>query len=792
MLALSPTAMALVGAILALWLTGAVWAVHSGLKMRQMGAHARGQADRLASLLHSAPAIPVLIRTDGRIEAPDRLGSWLGLDRPPGFLSELTAPTGGLRPEDAELLARDVAAAQRAGKSFTRAVRSVGSERSLLVKGASTGPGLAVPGSVILWIFDATESQSEIGALQQERLQLRTALETLSGLIEAAPMPMWHRTLDQRLTLVNTAYVLAVDAQLAEQVIAEGIELVEALEGQTPKMAASAAAASGKPLVRLVPATIDGERRVMRVIDIPLGEAGIAGFAIDMHELDQARAETRRLAEAQRDLLDRLSAGVAQFGADRSLRFWNQPFISLFALQPEHLADAPEFERVLDRMREAGRVPENRDFPAWRAERRDWFLSPDAREENWLLADGTHLRVFAQPLPDGGLLTIFEDRTEQVQLSSARDTLLRVRTATFDNLFEAIGVFSSDGRLHLWNSRFRRIWDVDEALLAAHPRIDELMQKVASRLIKPQQASLVRELVRAATVERRQRGGRVGFVDGRIFDFAAIPLPDGNALFTMLDVTDSRRVEQVLRDRNEALEETDKLKTAFLSTMSYELRTPLTSIAGFAEMMQAGYAGELPSAARDYVDAIMQSTARLQVLIDNVLDLTQGEAGNLPLEKKPLDLAEIARASIGRIRGDAEAKGIDLAIDLKPSLGRTTGDARRIGQALDRLLENAVRYAPPGGRVLLHGDGTDRTARLVVSDNGPGMDAKAQARAFDRFSRTGQAQRGEALGLGLPLARQMVEAHGGALKLISEVGQGTVVTMELPRGELPRGELPRA
>src|SRR3546814_4433424 len=122
-----------------------------------------------------------------------------------------------------------------------------------------------------------------------------------------------------------------------------------------------------------------------------------------------------------------------------------------------------------------------------------------------------HLRIFAQPLPDGGLLLIFEDRTEQVQLSSARDTLLRVRTATFDNLFEAVGVFASDGRLHLWNNRFRKIWGFEEEMLAGHPRVDQLMERAAHKLSKPQQVSAIRELDRAATVERKQRGGRVAF-----------------------------------------------------------------------------------------------------------------------------------------------------------------------------------------------------------------------------------------------------------------------------------------
>lgn len=782
MTSLTPFATVILGVVLAGWLAVSLWALTTGRRMRREGRQAQGKFDRLTSLLASAPAAPIIIHTDGRIEAADRLAKWLGKERVPAFVSELTSADGGLEPDDAAALAEEIAATQRAGRSFALPVRGEGSSRLLLVRGAPAGPVLGESGSVTLWIFDATDSQSEIQALKGRVEQLRDALEALAGLVEAAPFPMWHRTPDMRLSLVNAAYVHAVDGESAGEVIASGTELVEAVGGLTPEAAAQQALNESRPVERMVPATIDGERRTMRVVDVPLGEAGVAGFAMDQNELEQARIEHGRLEAAQRDLLDRLSAGVARFGPDRTLRFWNQPFMSLFGLDQEHLADLPVFERVLDRMRETRRLPEHRDFPAWRAERRDWFLSPDPREENWLLADGTHLRVYAQPLPDGGLLLIFEDRTEQVQLSSARDTLLRVRTATFDNLFESIGVFSSDGRLSLWNSRFRTIWDISDDLLARHPRIDELLRAVQSRLAKPQQANLVRELVRTATVERKQRVGHVGFADGRIFEFAAIPLPDGNALFTMLDVTDSRRVEQVLRDRNDALEQADKVKTAFVTNMSYELRTPLTTIAGFAEMMSAGYAGDLSDSAKDYVDGILQSTKRLAMLIDNVLDLTQGEAGTLPIDRRSVDLAQLARESLERVRADATAKGIELVLSLHDTLGTVQGDSRRIGQALDHLLENAVCYSGKGSRVLLHGDGGSDSARLVVSDNGPGISTQRQATIFDAAARAEQARSGEKAGIGLPLAKQLAEAHGGSLQLVSEPGQGTMAVIELPRG----------
>ena len=144
--------------------------------------------------------------------------------------------------------------------------------------------------------------------------------------------------------------------------------------------------------------------------------------------------------------------------ASGSWRFFNQPFAIMAQLEPEWLSERPEFDRVLERMRENGRLPEVRDFPAWKAERRGWFTSPEETiEEDWMLANGDHLRILGQPLPDGGLRLIFEDRTEQVRLASARDTLLRVRAATFDNLFEVISVFASDGRLYLWNRRFSEV-----------------------------------------------------------------------------------------------------------------------------------------------------------------------------------------------------------------------------------------------------------------------------------------------------------------------------------------------
>ena len=545
MLTLTNTVAVLIGVFLAVWLGLAVWAVWSGLKLRRMAAFSTDQADRLASLLESAPALPLMVKNDGRIEAPERLADWLGLAKLPNFLSDLSSPGAGLSDDDAIALVRDVAAVQKTGRSFSRALRAKGSSRTLLVRGAPATTRLAASGAVILWWFDATESQAEIGRLGEEVARLGLAFNRLSGLIEASPVPMWYRSTDMKLALVNSAYVRAVEGDSAEDVIARGLELVDAGNEINPLATALKAMERGEVESNIAPVTVAGDRRAMRLVDVPLGEAGVAGYAIDVEDVERAGAAFRRFAATQRDTLDRLSAGVAQFGPDRALIFCNQPFERQFALKPEWVAERPDFDRLLDRMREAERVPETRDFPGWKAERRLWFTAADgAIEENWIISGGQHLRLVAQPLPDGGLLLIFEDRTEQAQLASARDTLLRVRTATFDTLFEAIGVFEADGRLHLWNTKFRDVWGFDEAFFAGHPHVDALAEAAAAKLAASGRATVIREAVRSATIERKQKVGRLAMKDGRHFEFAAVPLPDGNALLALLDITDSRKVER--------------------------------------------------------------------------------------------------------------------------------------------------------------------------------------------------------------------------------------------------------
>ena len=770
--------------IAGLWLAiAAALLVLAGRRMREANSVVAA-ATSMASLLEVAPSRPVLVRPDGSIEADERLLRELSVGSPVRNWADLSNEANGLLEDDVSDLRNAVQAAALSGTPIERQVRSVGSNRIFEVRGGPAPPPEPA-GTILLWFSDTSSAEAERSKLALRIRQTEAALDSLTHLIEAAPFPMWYRGPDLQLGLVNRAFVEAVEARDAADVISRSTELIDASGPGSARAAAESALESGKFFSQMQPATIRGERRMMRIVNVPLPTGAVAGFAIDVQEQEEARAELSRHVQSQRDLADRMTAGTVQFDADRNVSFFNQPFAVMAQLDPEWLAEGPEFDRVLERMRERNRLPEVRDFPVWKAERREWFTSPqEVIEEDWILADGDHLRMVAQPLPDGGLRMFLEDRTEQVRLASARDTLLRVRAATFDNLFEAISVFASDGRLYLWNRRFRDVWDLEEERLTEHPRVDELVPAMARKLVNPTAAAQIREMVRHTTNERQPANGRISLTDGRHFEFAAVPLPDGNALFTMVDVTDSTRIQEALRERATALEQADRIKTDFVANVSYELRTPLTSIGGFAEMLAGGYAGKLAPAAADYVDAILEAVARLSKLIDDVLALTQGEASVTPMERERIDLAGLCRMAIEAMQGRAAEKDQKVEVDLAPSAGFVFGDVRLLRESIEHVLDNAIAYTDRKGRIRVEASGDEESALVRITDNGIGISKQDLPRVFKRFDRINEAGvRGEAaLGLGLPLTRQFVEAHGGTVELESKKGKGTVVTLIIPRG----------
>jgi signal transduction histidine kinase len=298
--------------------------------------------------------------------------------------------------------------------------------------------------------------------------------------------------------------------------------------------------------------------------------------------------------------------------------------------------------------------------------------------------------------------------------------------------------------------------------------------------------------VASAAPERHREWGEIERSDGVILSLSLAPLPDGATVVSFADVTDRFRIEAALRDRNVALEASDKLKSEFVKRVSYEFRTPLNSILGFAEMMKAGTPGALNPRQGEYMDAIVKASSTLRDLINDILDLSQIESGTMELELQKLDLHTLLSGMAQHTKEWTARLGLTLTLECREDAGQFVADARRLRQVVFNLLSNAFKYTPRGGTVTLGGaiDGED--VRLFVADTGSGIAPEMLATAFERFSAKGAATARGGAGLGLALVNRFVELHGGWVELESKVGAGTRVTCHLPRNPQSRREEPGA
>lgn len=259
---------------------------------------------------------------------------------------------------------------------------------------------------------------------------------------------------------------------------------------------------------------------------------------------------------------------------------------------------------------------------------------------------------------------------------------------------------------------------------------------------------------------------------GRVFRGYTAPVTRRNGtvvwrIWTLREVTADRHLE--------------RLRDTFVDAVSHELRTPLTSISGFLEMLGDEEA-ELSPSSRSYLQVIRRGTTRLQRIVEDLLLVAQIEANRLRLERGPADLAELAAAAVEDALPAAAEKGIELSLDVKSSLP-LEADAARLRQVLDSLVSNALKFTQNGGAVTLSASNGDGPLRVEVVDTGIGVPQDELGQLFSRFYRASNATRRAipGAGLGLVIARAIVEAHGGTISLDPREDEGTRVTVTLPR-----------
>jgi len=609
----------------------------------------------------------------------------------------------------------------------------------------------------LIWVTDISDREAALA----EGIQRAAERDRLAAALDTIPMPLWWRDASLAVTGGNGRFRQQPGLDAIARPLAE-----LAVSTRMPQSSLrSSGGETGGP---------------QELVEIPLPAGGTLGFTRDRAEIEQARNEIARLGLAHREVLETVTTAIAIFGPDARLLFFNSAYERLWQLDREFLDSEPALSEILDLLREQRALPEYADFRHFKAEQAALFTDLRAPfEELMHLPDERTVRQVVSRHPFGGLTFTYENVTDRLALERSYNTLAEVQRETLDNLSEGLAVFSSDGRLTLWNPAFAEMWLLQPGDLVNRPHIATLVEKMRAFYAEADwdgtKAQIIDRVISytsyAGTLDRR---------DGLVLEINTIPLPDGNVLLSYLDVSDSTRVRKALRDRNDALETAGRLKSEFIANVSYELRTPLNAVIGFADILSNQYFGTLNARQLEYSHGIFESSQRLMSLINDILDIASVEAGQLTLDRSPVDVHAMLAGVLTLSRERAKHLQLNLNFDCPHDIGVVTLDEARIRQALFNLLSNAIKFTPPGGTITLGARRIGPEVALSVSDTGIGIASEMQAKVFESFERGQTDGRQVGAGLGLTLVQSFVEMHGGRVELDSSISGGTCVTCWLP------------
>ncbi len=640
--------------------------------------------------------------------------------------------------------------------------------------------GRAAGGRAVLRLKDISGYKLELSTILEHHTTLARDVRSSRALLNTLPMPVWLRGTDGRITWVNTAYATAVDAHSDTEVIERQIELLESRQ----RKAVAKSIASGESYKARVHLVAGGERKPHDIVVLPLEDV-TAGAAIDVTEIETVQGELERQIAAYDRTLDRVETAVAIFNREQQLVFFNDAYAKLWQLDPAWLATKPSDSTVLDRLREQGKLPPVVNYRDWKASVLACYQTGAALEDGWHLTDGRILHVMAEQRPDGGVTYLFADQTERIALESRYNALIDVQRETLDGLKEGVAVFGTDGRLKLYNAAFANIWRVAPRKLGEFPHVDEVIAQASALHNEPETWTRIVRAVTAFLDEREAFDGQMRRNDQSVIDYALMPLPDGATLLTFADVTAAKSAERALVERNEALVAADRLKTQFIGHISYELRTPLTNIIGFTELMASPFMGDLNDKQREYVADIMSSSKTLLAIIDDILDLATIDAGSLELKLAPVGVRTVIDAAILGIRERAIRARLTIDIAVADDVSEFMADEARMRQVLYNLLSNAVGFSKANDTIELTCWRDAGSIAFSVQDRGVGIPKDQLPRVFQRFESRSQGSNHRGAGLGLSIVKSLIELHGGTIEIVSEEDRGTRVTVRLPERPMP-------
>jgi len=596
---------------------------------------------------------------------------------------------------------------------------------------------------IFITIEDATEKNKK---RQKEEVTYAQAVKEnriISNITNNIPMALWHRNSQGRIDYCNETYASALECSQAK-IKTENLELFSKNDINLHALSEQALANRQASTSRQH-AVIQGSRRFIEIGIHPISETfSTIGYALDISETDELSSKLSSTTSAYHEIFNTISIPIAVFDEHKNLHYYNTAYTKLFNFKDSFLDQNITFADILDDLRSRKKIPEHANFKEYKKKRAELFNNVIKPIEEFIdLPNEDTLRVRIAPYPLGGLIFVYENITDQLNLERGVNTLLAVQKETINHLYEALIVIEKNGKIQFLNNAMEKLFKVSNAKTLVNTPFKSWTSLFKDFFLDEKQHINWIEYLSTLFINRHPVNERLFLLNDLVVNWFYTPLPDGSHMLGFLNVSEEWNHERQLKAHSFNLEKKNILKQNYINQVTHELQKPLDNIIGFSNSLNQQLFGKLNEKQLNFCQLIETNIENVKFLIDDVLCLIGLDQYSLTITPQPFILQNMLDSLKDMIEPIFQENGIDFTITNKVPSTKVTGSEKHLKQALFALIKDLTVYTPASA-----------TIEIAIISHKTEQKAIVQISAPSHKQLTNNTQT-----LGNTIARRILDAH---------------------------------
>ena len=627
------------------------------------------------------------------------------------------------------------------------------------------------------YVFTVQETEKNDDTHQKSASKIDAS--ELDKILDFLPVYVWQKNRNLQVTYCNEAYAKALEAS-KDYVIANNVKLISA---SRRGVYVDQSLYSTKPKKNTEHVVINGSRRLLSIEETPFTKDGKStGVAIDITDKEEIETNFRNYQKHTEEVFNNISVPVAIFDANTILVFANQAIIRMFSVAEVDIYKNYKFADIMNYLLTRGSIIASEDILKYKAKAKELFqevIEPHCTTIH--LTNGNVLSVTITPNHSGGLVFVFEDITDKVQLERKVNSVSSIYRKTLDAFSEGAIILESDSKIKIANKVALDLWRREK--IEAY--IGDFFQNSSQLLTADSKIQLMDTSLLAMISERVAFSKQLQFLSGETIRCEYMPLPDGLGIMRFVNISDTVNLTKTIEEKKVITEQIDRLKSNLISNISHEMHASIQTIAGFADILCNKYFGELSEQQMEYCYGISNAIKNLSDTIDAVIELANMEAGQMKLSYADARLLKIIQTAISLVNDVAKKQNISISTNFEDPEFDVYLDEKSITKALFYLINHSMQELSSGNKinilVTINNDQGD--FEIAIKDDGTLLPADELENIQQGLADNSKYNYLEhSLDFGLALANNIVKLHKGALDVQSDEASGNVVICKLPIG----------